>query len=146
MRFFDKAHHAFDAGAVVPAAIEDDDFTAGRKIRNVALHEHLRLLPVRRSRKRDNSVDAWAHPLGDRLDRPALAGRIAAFEDDDDPQTFRLNPLLDIAELGLELPQLLLVGFALHPAVLLLGLVLGLFLGFFHEHACCNAGPIMTLR
>src|SRR3982750_287883 len=69
-----------------------------------------------------------------------------AFEHDDDSQALRLDPFLDIAELGLELPQLLLVGFALHPAVLLLGRVLGLFLGFFHENACCNAGPIMTLR
>src|SRR3954447_18724146 len=32
-----EAHHIFDAGAVVPAAVEDDDFTCSRKMLHVAL-------------------------------------------------------------------------------------------------------------
>ena len=38
-----KSHDVFDAGAVVPAAIEDDDLAGRRKLLDIALHEHLRL-------------------------------------------------------------------------------------------------------
>src|SRR5205823_3206626 len=45
-----EPHDALDAGPVVPAAIEDDDLTRGREVPDVALHVHLRLLALRRSR------------------------------------------------------------------------------------------------
>src|SRR6266481_6372800 len=32
-----ESHHPLDAGAVVPAAVEQDDFSAGGKMRHVAL-------------------------------------------------------------------------------------------------------------
>src|SRR5262245_9565004 len=41
-----ESHHTFNAGAVVPAAIEDDDFTRRWKMLNVALHVQLALLTV----------------------------------------------------------------------------------------------------
>jgi len=37
----DEAHRVFDAGAIVPAAIEYDDLARGGKAFDVALNEHL---------------------------------------------------------------------------------------------------------
>ena len=109
-----EAHHALDAGAVVPTAVEDHDFAGGGKVLHVPLHVHLRLLPVGRGRQRDQPEDARADAFGDRLDRAALAGRVAALEDDDHPQPLVLHPLLQAAEFGLELAQFLLVLLAFH--------------------------------
>ena len=109
-----EAHHALHAGAVVPTAVEDHDFAGSRKVLHVTLQVHLRLFAVRRSRQRDESEDARAHAFGDRLDGPALAGRVAPLEDHDHPQSLELHPLLQAAEFGLELAQFLLVLFAFH--------------------------------
>ncbi len=83
----DEAHDVLDAGAVVPAAVEDDDFAGGREMLDVALGEHLRLLAVRRRGQRDDAKHARADPLGDRLDGAALSGGVAPLEDDDDAQS-----------------------------------------------------------
>ncbi len=37
LRLGAEAHHIFDAGPIVPAAVEDHDFARGRKMRHVAL-------------------------------------------------------------------------------------------------------------
>ena len=42
-----KAHHPLDAGAVVPAAVEQDDFAAGGQMRHVALEVPLACARVR---------------------------------------------------------------------------------------------------
>ncbi len=44
----DKSHHMFDTGAVVPAAVEDHDFSGRRKMLDVALEKQLALLPLGR--------------------------------------------------------------------------------------------------
>src|SRR4029077_13898818 len=100
-----KAHDIFDAGAVVPAAIEDDDFSSGGEMLHVALQEHLRLLPIRRSGKRDDSEYTRTYLFGDRFDRAALTRSIPAFKQDDDPELLFLHPFLEMAQLGLELAQ-----------------------------------------
>ncbi len=94
LRGVDEAHHIFDAGAIVPATVEDHDFAAGGKARNVALDIHLALFAVARRRQRHDAEDARADALGDRLDRAALAGRVAALEYDDDPRFVRFDPVL----------------------------------------------------
>ena len=109
-----EPHHVLDAGAVVPAAIEDDDLARGREVRDVALHVHLRLFAIRRRGQRDHAEHARAHPLGQRPDRPALARRVAPFEDDDHAVARVFHPLLHHAQLGLQLPQLLRVRAVLH--------------------------------
>ena len=91
-----EAHHVLDAGAVVPAAVEDHDLARGREVLDVALHVHLRLLAVRGRGQRHEAEDARADALGDGLDRAALAGRVAALEDDDDAQALVLDPLLQV--------------------------------------------------
>ena len=76
---------------------------------DVALQEHLRLFAVRRRRQRHHAEDPRADALGDRLDRSALAGGVAPFEHDDDAGSGLLDPILQVAQLDLELVQLLLV-------------------------------------
>src|ERR1700716_2519926 len=104
-----ESHHVFDAGAVVPAAIEDDDLAGRRKPFDVALHEQLRLLAIRRRRQRDRAKDPRAYALGQGLDGAALAGGIAPLEHDDDARALRFDPILQMAELDLKPAQLLLV-------------------------------------
>ena len=53
---------------------------------------------------------AGVEPLHDPLDGAALAGGVATFEDDHDPQALVDDPLLHPDQLGLQAGQLLLVG------------------------------------
>ena len=62
-----------DAGPVVPAAVEDHDLAAGRETLDMALDVHLALLAVGRRGKVHDPEAARADPLGDGLDRAALA-------------------------------------------------------------------------
>src|SRR5690606_4364409 len=87
LRLAAESHHAFDAGAVVPAAIEDNDLARGGKMPDVALHVHLALLALGRRRKRRDTEHARAYALGERLDGAALAGTVTPLEDDADLQT-----------------------------------------------------------
>ena len=66
-RHFEKAldcvhraefHDPLDAGAVVPATIEDDDLASGRQMPHVALDVHLRLFAFGRRGQRDHTIDA----------------------------------------------------------------------------------------
>ena len=43
-----KAHYSFYTGTVVPTSVEDDDLTGSRKMRDVALDIHLRMLSLGR--------------------------------------------------------------------------------------------------
>src|SRR6516162_6217855 len=86
-----EAHDVFHPGAVVPTAVKDDDLPGSGKMRDIALHVQLGLLPVRRSRECDESEDARAYPFRDGLDGSTLAGGIATLEDDDHAQALRLH-------------------------------------------------------
>src|SRR4029077_8094349 len=77
-----EAHDRLDAGAVVPAAIEDHHFAPGREVLQVALHIDLGLFAVRWSGECHDPEHTRADTLGDRPDRPPLAGAVAAFEQD----------------------------------------------------------------
>src|SRR5262249_25419485 len=101
-----EAHHALDAGTVVPGAVEDHDLAGRRKMRHVALQVHLRLLAVGRRRQRDDAEHPRTDALGDGLDRAALAGAIAPLEHDAALEALVLDPLLELDELGVELAQL----------------------------------------
>ncbi len=114
LRFGAEAHHIFDPGAIVPAAVEDHDLARGRQMGDVALQVELRLLPVGGRGQRNHPEHARAHPLGDRLDRPALAGGVAALEHDDDAQALVLDPFLQRAKLDLQTPQGVVIVLALH--------------------------------
>ena len=98
-----EAHDVFHARAVVPAAVEDDDLARRRKVLQVALHVDLRFFAVGRRGQGDDAKYARAHPLGKRAYRAALAGGIAPLEHDDDAQALVLDPVLEAAQLGLQL-------------------------------------------
>ena len=79
MLFVGKPHDMFDAGAVVPAAVEDDDFAGRRKVFHVALHEHLHFwrsdgagsATTRNTRGLDRSVIALIVPPFPAASRPS---------------------------------------------------------------------------
>src|SRR5262249_50330989 len=103
-----EIHHVLDSGAIVPTAVENDDLASCRKMLEIALPIKLRLFPVGRSRQRHKAEHAWADALGDRFDRSSLACGIAPFEHDDGAQPLMFHPILEPAQLGLELAQFLL--------------------------------------
>src|SRR6516164_6206650 len=105
LRLAAKAHDVFDAGPVIPAAVKDDDLARCRESLNVALHEHLSLLAIRGRGQCSHAKDTRAHPLCNSLDRPALARGVAPFEQDDDPRTRLLDPILQPTKLHLQLVQ-----------------------------------------
>ena len=107
-----EAHDALDAGAVVPAAVEQNDLAAGRQMADVALEVPLRALALVRRRQRRDAADARIEALRDALDDAALAGRIAPFEDHDDLELLRDDPVLQLDELALQPEQLLEVELA----------------------------------
>src|SRR5215831_1268583 len=100
-----KAHHALDPCAIVPAAVEDRDFSPSRQVRQVSLDIHLRLLALGRSRKCNNAEYARANPGGDSLDRTALASAIPSLENDADLLTLSSNPFLKLDKLHVQLAQ-----------------------------------------
>src|SRR5262249_7754178 len=67
--------------------------------------------------QRHHAEHARADAVGDRLDRAALACRIAPLEDHDHPQPLFPDPVLESAQLDLQSAELLLVFLALHRFV-----------------------------
>src|SRR6185369_11144643 len=117
----DKAHHVLNAGTVVPAAVEDHDFSGRRKMLDVALEKQLALLPLRRRGQGNDPEYPWADSFGDRPNGAAFAGCIAAFEGNNDSQALFLNPLLQMTEFDLKLAQFGFIRLALHPLAVLPG-------------------------
>ncbi len=91
-----EAHHGLDAGAVVPAAIEDHDLAGRGEVRHVALDVHLALLAVGRARaaRRSRNTRGLTRSVI-ALMRAALAGGVAPLEDHDHAQALLLDPLLE---------------------------------------------------
>jgi len=54
----------------------------------------LATFPLRRCAKRHDAADARVQALGDALDDPAFAGRVAALEDDHDLEALQPDPFL----------------------------------------------------
>src|SRR5207248_7283714 len=104
-----EPHHPLDARPVVPAAVEQDDLTAGGEIGDVALEVPLGLLLLGGGGEGGDTTRAGAEVLGDALDHAALAGRVAAFEDDEYPLLLLPDPLLELHQLDLQSFELGLV-------------------------------------
>ena len=104
-----QPHDAFDAGAVVPAAVENHDLAGGGETGHVALDAHLAFLAIARRRERHDPKYPRAHPLGDALHDPTLAGGVAALEDNQDLHALADDSLLDTDQLGLQERQFSLV-------------------------------------
>ena len=110
-----ESHDPLDAGAVVPAPVEDHDFAAGGEVRDVPLHVHLRLLALGGCGKRDHVEHTRADAFGDRLDGATLPRGVPAFEHDADLRPARLHPFLHGDELTVQPTQLAQVLLLLHP-------------------------------
>ena len=96
-----KAHHVLNSGAVIPAPVEDDDFTSSGESFNVALSMELRLLPLGRRGEGHHAKDARADTLHDALDHAAFAGSVSSFENDHDAGVGGLDPVLELDQLNL---------------------------------------------
>ena len=119
-----EAHHALDAGAVVPGAVEEHDFARGGQMLDVALEVPLRALALVRLFQRHDARAARIEMLHEALDRAALAGRVAPLEQNDDLLAGFLDPVLRLQELRLQRQHALdVVGFA---DLRLVGIVAGL--------------------
>ena len=100
-----EAHDRFDAGTVVPGAVEEDEFPRRREVRDVALEVPLAALRLRRLGQGDHPGGARVH-VGERcMDRATLARRIAALEQRHDPFAGLLHPELHFDEFDLQLFQ-----------------------------------------
>src|SRR5262249_5115891 len=86
-------------------------------MRQIALHVHLALLALGRRWQRDDTENARAHAVRDRLDRSALAGPVAALEHDADSQAFADHPFLQLDQFGVQTGKRFLVGLALELSV-----------------------------
>ena len=95
-----EAHDRFDAGAVVPAAIEEDKFTGTRQLARVALEVPLAALAFIGFRKRDGAHVAIVERRLDGLDHTALAGCIAPLEDNGHALVVGNDPVLQVDQLG----------------------------------------------
>src|SRR6185437_1698485 len=112
-----ETHHLFDAGAVVPAAVEQHDLASRRQMLDVALEIPLRLLALAWGRQRDDTALPRIEKAREHVDRPALAGSVAAFEKNDHPLPGLGYPARHAAEfLGQRLQELLIFSFA-EPAI-----------------------------
>src|SRR4029079_8606246 len=98
------------ASAIVPAAVEQSDFAARRQMLDVALEIPLSLFALARRGKRDDAALARVEHMREHVDRAALAGGVAAFEQDDDALPGLRHPARHRAELlGQWLQELLIL-------------------------------------
>jgi hypothetical protein len=81
------------------------------------------LLPLGRRRESGHAKDTRADALHDALDNAAFAGSVSSFEKNDNARVGRLDPLLKLDELNLQLENL---GLVLFLADLLLAVDAGL--------------------
>ncbi len=110
--FAAEAHHVLDAGAVVPAAVEQDDLAGRGQARRRSGRSTTRPLPLGRRREGRHAAGPRVQELDDPLDHPVLAGRVAALEHHDELAGVGDDPLLHVDELGLQAQHLLLVALA----------------------------------
>jgi Ca2+:H+ antiporter len=80
------SHHVFNAGAVVPASIEGDDFAGGGEMGYITLKEQLGLFAIGRHGKCDGPEHTRADAFGYRPNGPAFASSVAAFKSDNDSE------------------------------------------------------------
>ena len=101
---------ADDAGAIVPAAVEDHDLSACGQVREVSLEIHLRLLTLSRRGKGHHPEYARADPGGDGFDGSAFASSVPALKDDADFLPLVPDPLLKLDQFHMQLAQMLFIG------------------------------------
>jgi hypothetical protein len=109
-----KAHDPFDPARLYQLRSKITT-SPGRKMRQVSLNIHLRLLAFRRGGHGNDAENARADSFGHGLDNTTFAGAISSLEDHAYLLALALHPFLKFDELNVQLAQLLLVFLALEP-------------------------------
>ncbi|MNT08566.1 hypothetical protein D3C72_1433130 [compost metagenome] len=97
-----KVHDALDTGTVVPGAVEEDHFTGGGQVLDIALEIPLALLLLGRLLQGDDTCAAWVQVLHEALDGTALTSCVTAFKEDDDALAGLLDPALHLEQFDLQ--------------------------------------------
>jgi hypothetical protein len=97
-----EAHHPFDAGAVVPGAVEQRDLAGGRQVLHVALEIPLAAFQFRGLFQRDDAGAPRVQVFHEALDGAALARRVAALEQDHHLLAGFLDPGLQLEQFDLQ--------------------------------------------
>jgi hypothetical protein len=105
-----ESEHALDAGAVVPAAVEQHDLAGRRQVLHITLEIPLRLLALCRHGQSNRACGARVHEFDDPLDRTALPGGVPSLEEHEQARPRRSHPFLHLHKFLLQASELLLVG------------------------------------
>ena len=98
-----------DTRAVVPTAVEQNEFLSHRQVRHVALKVPGTALAVGRFAQCHNAGLAWTEVLDDALDAAILARCVTAFEENENPVAALDEVTLELHEFDLQQTQLGLV-------------------------------------
>ena len=89
-----KTHDALDAGAVVPAAVEQHNFTSGRQMRHITLEIPLGAFAIVRRGQGGDAANTRVQALRDAFDDATFAGCIPAFKQNHHPVPGGNHPIL----------------------------------------------------
>ncbi len=95
-----------DAGAVIPAAVEEHDLLRGRQLGGKALEVPLALLAVAGLAGRHDAYLARTEVLDDAFDGAVLAGAVPALEDHEHLVAAGDHVAVQLYQLDLQAPQL----------------------------------------
>ena len=104
-----KAHHPFNARAVVPTAVKQHHFTCCRQVRNVALEIPLCAFTVVGRWQCCHACHTGVKALGNALDHATLARSVAAFKQNHHLVALAHHPVLQFNQLPLQAEKLLKV-------------------------------------
>src|SRR5271165_5351246 len=102
-----EAHDALNAGAVVPAPVEQHDLTGRGQFRYISLEIPLPELPLSRSGESDDAADAGVQRICNALDDATLARCIPPLQDDAHLETVVPHILLQLDQFDLEVYEFL---------------------------------------
>src|SRR3984957_15858559 len=110
-----EMHGRLDAGAVVPAAVEQHDLLRRWQVAHITLEIPLGVFPVTGLARRNHPRLARAQVLDDALDGAVLASAVASLEDYQDLQLVGDDVVVQLDQLDLQPSQLALVFFLTGP-------------------------------
>src|SRR6516162_3635938 len=97
-----EAHDALNAGAVVPAPVEENDLTGRGQFRHISLKIPLPALPLGRSGEGDDAADAGVQRICNALDDATLARCIPPLEEGAHLETVVPHIFLQLNQFDLE--------------------------------------------
>jgi hypothetical protein len=109
------AHHFLDAGPVVPRPVEEHDLSGSWQVCDIAVEVPLAAFSFGRLGQSDDPRGTRVEVLHKPFDCAALAGCIAALEQDHVLGASLLRPVLKLQQLDLKCVLFPFVVFAVHP-------------------------------